>query len=376
MTEAENTVREVLRDIADEGRPVYLAGRALTGVARRRRRHRLMTGVAVILLAGGTAAAVQVAAPRPSGTPVPIGSSTTVAASTRTSGMLVFAYTVEGRRPSVLNPATGRHREVADVAGVLAVAPDLRSAIVFREHTPIMPDGTRLQAVQPGLLDTSTGQVMRWFDLPDHLGVVAWSPDGRQVVFSLRTAVSGQGWTVDRLAFLDPATGALRYQAIVGGGNRQPQQLLGWTSDSRAVVVAADRAGTDSVPDAHLVYDIHGTLIAVRPWTAQYASVRLVPRTGHLVLEPFTEPMICPVIDPGSGSTLDRVLCAHLAAARPDELVWYDDRHVPVLDGTDLALLDVTTGHRTSVQTLPEPARHVTLAAATNITGPAASLLF
>lgn len=165
MSSLDDEVRRSLRELAGEGRPVFLGRAALTG-ARRRRRTRL--GVAAVAAAAAIAIAVPVGltgGSRPDGRPA------TEPPSPGLAGQLVVTSYIGGT-PSgseILDPATGEYRRGATMPS----APNLRLGLDSSNRRVISPFGDDPTPVP-------------W---PRPVGGAYWSPDSTH----LAGPVAGSG---------------------------------------------------------------------------------------------------------------------------------------------------------------------------------------
>jgi hypothetical protein len=173
-----------------------------------------------------------------------------------------------------------------DAGRVVSVSPDLRFAVVMREHPVDDAGGGPLVVSEFGVLDTSAGRVVgrleidAWNDPRSGYVVsqAAWSPDGAHLVLSVRHGIAGRGWQAERLLFVDALTGSVQAAEIQPNDGLEPLDLLGWTTDSRAVVLTADQMGTDQAPSGHLVFDEAGKPVAAVHWSEQAAAVMVTGR--------------------------------------------------------------------------------------------------
>ncbi|MFJ9727371.1 WD40 repeat domain-containing protein [Streptomyces sp. NPDC101209] len=192
---AEELLRDSLRELAAEQPPADagFADRVLT--ARRRRRARALASVAA---AAAAVVGVAVAVPllesgksdvRPSGVVrkdgitghpdqspprelVAAGSAVLAAYYTVRNEPKTAHTAVQERTYRLLDPRTGTY-EKDDRWSFVAVAPGLRTAAVLERNLP-----TR----RIGLLDLATGRVRRWIPVAHGVGGLAFSDDGRRLV--------------------------------------------------------------------------------------------------------------------------------------------------------------------------------------------------
>ena len=237
-----------------------------------------------------------------------------------------------GETPRLLDPATGRYREVPYVS--LRLAPDGRRVAVEA------PDG-RIGVADRAALLRRGDRAVRWTALP--AAGLDWSPDGRAL---LTTTVDKERrrLTAHRL---DVATGRVRDTDLPAWASG----AAGWAADSRRYVVMAEPADPD-VADGPLRYvgpdGTAGPAVGVdgRIWDADSYS----PSRRLVIVEPSRPGF--PVLPPKILDLRTGRVVAVVDTAMP-LLGWHDEGHVvrvaPGPDGapTVLEVLDVRTGQVT-----------------------------
>ena len=385
--DAEEAARTAVRELTDEARPVFLGDRVLRRIRRRNRR--ASAGVAVILAA---LAATVISWPSVAGRDVPsavapvdpsasaaraepwrpfAGLTRLPSAGPRTDRLVVAAWAASPGSPiSILDPTTGRYRPFG-VAAVLAVSPDLRFAIVTRQA----PSG----GVEFGVYDTAADVVLGRLDVDarlgrDELSRAAWSPDGGSVALSVRRAVPELGWLAVQLLVVDARTGAVAAADIRPRSGLEPVDMLGWTTDSQAVVFTADRTGTDEVPSGHIVYDVSGAGVAAHQW-AQPSNAVPVVGTDELALVPIDGEQIT-VIGVRDGSPRRHYPTHTVNAVRgwDSPMAWRGDEMVLWPDRAVIRGVSAVTGGSRVLSSVPQSSQTVVVAPAPEPAGPVAAL--
>jgi hypothetical protein len=416
MTEA---VREAVRDLADEGRAVDLGEKAVTAVRRRTGRTRVV-GTAMVALA---VAAVLVWPEWIARTDSPAGSAPTAVpapsmsaplwpeftglhavpaapAGAASDRLVMAAYTTHPETSPVdpatvatflLNPTSGRY-ERADVDVAHAFSPDLRFALVARHHQVPNPDGANFGDITEfGVYDTVVGRIVGRFDLDRWAAPPSerfvwngfWSPDGRSIVLEIRLGIHGRGWLADRAVFVDVLTGALTGVDLAPAQGFEPQEMLGWTADSKRIALTADQVGTDQAPSAHTVYDQTGRPVSVHPWPQQ-SNPRRAVNADQLLLMPM-DPGEAVVMDLSTGDIEHRYPTEPISSLpswgyplgwRDGTLIYREQICIAdtCTDGREVLGVTPATGQSRKLYTVPEETRHIVLAPAGALTGAAASL--
>jgi hypothetical protein len=392
VIDAEEAARTAVRELTDEARPVFLGDRVLLRIRRRNRR--ASVGVAVILAA---LAAIVVGWPSGASREVPsavvpvdppaspagaepwrrftgLTSMPSVADGRRTNRLVVAARATSADGPvSILDPTTGRYRP-SGVAAVLAVSPDLRFAVVARQA----PDSAA-GSMEYGVYDTAADGVLGRFDLgarlgQDELSRAVWSPDGRSVALSVRRAGPDLGWQAVKLLVVDARTGAVAAAEIRPRSGLEPVEMLGWTTDSQAVVFTADRTGTDEAPSGHIVYDLSGTGVAAHRWSQPSNPVPVLG-TDELALVPIDGEQIT-VIGVRDGSTRRHYLTRTVNAVRgwDSPMAWRGDEMVLWPDAAVILGVSAVTGASRVLSTFPQSPQTLVIAPAPEPTGPVTAL--
>lgn len=431
MIDVDEAVRAAVRDLADEGRPVDLADRALAGARRRTRRARATAVLAVAAVTAGvltwpqwatrdggpavtpTGPAVVETPPTP--TPAPsrpgvepwptftgLPTVPTAPPQSPADRLVVAAYATypqpAGRAVDptsvdthLLDPTTGQYR-MSNVDSALAFSPDLRYALVTRQHAVSEPGGAALIGVDEyGVYDTAAGRILGRLDvatwappLGDHVvSGGSWSPDGRSIVLAVRRAVQGSGWLAERLIFVDVLTGGLRAVDIRPTQGFEPLQLLGWTADSHGIALAADRIGTDEAPRGHVIYNRNGGPISAHSWPGQSNAVRVI-NTDQLLLMPL-QPGEIAVMGLSTGAVQHRYPTKPVSTMpgwelplgwRDGTLIYRSQTCTPdgCTDRPQVLAVVPDTGQSRTLHTLPDTARHIVLAPGGGLTGKAAQL--
>jgi hypothetical protein len=321
MTTVHDELRRVLRELAEEGRPVNLGRAALAGARRRRRAH---LGVAAVAVTAAAALAVPVALAEP-----PSGSSLPVAAPGGGGGSVVTSYQPADVEAStmVLNPETGEYRPADDLLGValgerpryVTVSPDLR-------HVAATQNAFRLRVAS-----TVNDDEARVIELPAHGRDPVWSPDSARIV--LGGSPPADDWRyLDRVVVAEVGTGGAVEVTLdfpAGrAGYRTSGQEVGWLDAGHLVVATVDLTRRYLVPPETLpvmervplitglsIFDLDGTLVS---------EVEIDQRELTSSSQPHAGMMWAPHLDVRDG----RVLLTR--QIRPGTL--------------ELAVLDLTTG--------------------------------
>ena len=436
MIDVDEAVRAAVRDLADEGRPVDLGDRALAGVRRKTRRSRALTAVGVAAVAAGVLAWPQwvtrdgrpaVTPPGPSvvetpPTPAPAtpsappsalalepwptfaGLPTVPAAPPETAAgrLVVAAYTTypAPTGPAIvpasvgtylLDPTTGRYR-LSNVDNALAFSPDLRYALVTRQHEISEPgSGATLGIAEYGIYDTVAGRIRGQLNVEAWVPPLgdrvvwdgSWSPDGRSIVLGVRKAIQGRGWLAEKLIFIDVLTGGLRAVDISPTQGLEPLELLGWTRDSLGIALAAGRIGTGEAPRGHVLYDLNGRPISVHSWPGQRNAIRVI-NADQLLLMPIGPDEIA-VMGLSTGAVQHRYPTQPVSTLPGWELPlgWRDGTLIyrsqactadGCTDGPQVFGVSPDTGQSRTLYTLAATVRHVVLAPGGGLTGKAAQL--
>ncbi|GAA1041467.1 hypothetical protein GCM10009557_65270 [Virgisporangium ochraceum] len=355
-TRLEGAVRAALDDLTGVAPPPDLAQGAIRRAGRQRVARLSVTAVAVV-------AAVA------AGVPLVVGGTGPTAGPAQGPAekpFVVTAYSgiIRSGDPGpaddvslLLDPATGRYGEVP--YNEVVPAPDGDPVLVHRG------DNSVAHPSRWGLLDRATGEV-RWLDLPapGYTTHGTWSPDGRQLLFTVRPRGSGGGFVVVDAESLSTRPVALpddRIHNAAGAG-------FGWTPGGAGVMLVRSAGGGSTHVDR---YDLQGRETGTAEVPGGPAGTGVVSPDGtRIALDPV-EPGRCRVVD-----LTTRI--AVLPRGLPDAgrvLGWYDNTHLMVREGGAIRL----TGElRRTVPLLPEGARaqEVRVGSSAGLTGDAGKLAF
>lgn len=409
MKDVEETVRTALRGLADEGRPVFLGDRALARLRRRRRRTGAVVGLTIATVVAaliiwphwfvrGGVPERPVGSPGPSGAAQPwprfvgLGVNPAPAGTPGADRLVVTAYHLapEGQA-YVLDPTGGRYRP-SGLQRVLAVSPDLRFALMSREQLVVdEPGSSQLSESEYAIYDATSGRVLGGLDLAgsvhreqgDSVSAASWSPDGDTLVVSVRRGIPQRGWLATRLLVVDVQTGRIRSVEIKPTAGLEPIDLVGWTQDSRAVVLTADRSGSDEAPRGHIVYDLSGRAIATHRWPTQSNAIASAG-ADELALVPMDDADVT-VMQMVTGTIRHRFPIAKIAAnpGWDHPIAWRSGELVVrpagcgaagCADGRRIVGIDPATGQSRTLFTL-EPSTWDIVVAPTGGAGPSVARL-
>jgi len=264
MTNVEQLLRETLTGLADEGRIPSMGERALVGARRRFRRQVIASGmITIVVVLAMAAVSVLLVGPGTHRSTGPISPPTGESGRIKLPGAVVDWYqgAMDVQQSWWFNPESGRYEVVERI--LLSVSPDARYAIV----APCDPPDPACDSY--GRYDLSTGDVQD-LGLVDRNGsqydLGELSPDGSTYVF-LRGRIDSQDFRhIVGFRYVDMRTGEQQSVSLREPDGWTAQDLVGWTADSRYLIVTARAAGTHGSLGADLLYQPDGRIAALHVW--------------------------------------------------------------------------------------------------------------
>jgi len=370
---ARRAVVGVVRRLEPLDMPVDLAERAFAGARRRARRRRFLgvaAAVVVLMAAAGLATRMVLPAPRP-----PLAAAPSLA--DRAPGRYVVSHYVTampGQKSYVLDPRSMSYRPLRGAGGVVATSPDLGYVVVALNGEPVQVDGPTPVTLQ--IVDTGSGKaVHRWET--ENVTWTAWSPDGRWIA-SVHVSGSWSEPVLDRIAFLEVATGVTRNIDVVG----RYDTVLAWSPDSAAFYLGTHHS-SETAPGrwsyarvpvhagraSEITTSVDGSYSPVDPPGASSAS-------GYAILRPppaGRQPWV--VVELRTGRVADSYAppSATIAALRTDPpcVRTLDPTNVMTSCGGTVRLLHPKTGALKTVLALPSSIHYANFAPAPADTGKA-----
>ena len=247
-----------------------------------------------------------------------------------------------------LAPATG---------GAARALTDAVRDTAFDLDPSFAPDGRRVaflgeRAGRRGLwlVDTARGQPVQLLQLPDPFSDVrgaAWSPDGTRIALArVQPPDSAGARRASRLALLDVATRAVRDVAVTGLAGDEVGDVA-WTPDGRRLVFSAGRGGDRRARRLWVVDAAGGAASALGPGSAGAFAPAVAPdgrRIAYIADDRAGRPQVWVHDALGAGAGSPRRLTDHQDLS-PTRVRWSPDgRAVHYAADGQLWRADATTG--------------------------------
>jgi len=143
----------------------------------------------------------------------------------------------EGPQPARLLTKQDYHLGGAFGGGFLDWSPDDRKIIFAHMPRPRFDDWRKLDIAE---VDVESGDIRPIAETPASEDTPKYSPDGRWIAY--RVSDIPPGWAIDFQMYVMPAAGG-KPHALADTFNREPA-LVGWTNDSRALIIQEARGTT------------------------------------------------------------------------------------------------------------------------------------
>ena len=315
--ELDRALRDALERSGDAPPPT---GMGPVVVRRVRRQNRVRMSLGVVAVVAVAAVAVPLGLGATGGEPAQLG----VAPQDRTR--VVSAY-------SGVDPQGGKSKSLLlDRTTGTYVETPYRSAVPSPDGTRVlvwMGDDTPTSPLRSGILDPATGRVR---EIDGYTGEGAWSPDGKEILFTVAPRLGDNGF-----AIVDATTLKSSFAKVDFKADNSTGLDFVWTPGGREVALTLTHAAGDerlSDPVSGIrFYDRAGTLTHTLPATAELTSTSdFSPDGTRIVLYSRTssdEP--AQIVDAATGAVRKRVPLK----GRNDILGWADDEHLIVCHWND-----------------------------------------
>ncbi|SBT54872.1 TolB-like translocation protein [Micromonospora narathiwatensis] len=307
-TDLDRALRDALERIGDAPAPVGVAPAVVRKVRRQRR-------VRIALTTGALVALVAVAAPL--GIRAAGGQNAQFGAGEPSCSPVVTAYSGVGQQDeprSLLRDDAGRYQDLRYHSAV--PSPDGSRALVRTgEDTPTSPR-------RSGILDPANPSVVRWID--SYTGEGSWSPDGKEILFTVRERLSEKGFAIVDAATLKDTFVKVDFYA----GNTGGQDFV-WAPGGREVALSVSRnAGDESQSDQVTgirFYNRSGQLVRAIPATAALHSAQAFSPDGtRIALHDMLSDAPVRIVAAATGAVQQTIALR----GNNQVLAWADDEHL------------------------------------------------
>lgn len=312
-------IKETLEDLADAPPPTGLASGAMRRARRQRAARVGLTALAVTVTAAVAVPLAVNAAAGPAGrapSMQPAAPPSKALVVTAYSGLRMNADEPGDELSLVLNPETGRYDEVP--YGEAIPSPDGGSLLVVEGN-----NGVR-NPTKAAIIDRATGNRRQIKGYGGYDQAAAWSPDGRQILFTRRPKNGTAGFVL-----VDTTTLKERFVPVPDVRTSSSMGLgFFWTPDGRTVALTLSHAvGNEALPDQVTgirFYDLTGKPVRTIEVTAGAleSGASFSPDGSAIALSPPDNDDPIVVVKADTGAELARIPAA---SADVDLVGWYDE---------------------------------------------------